>query len=107
MSLADDLKRATDSLRDEASRMWNGVRENSESTSLSHFLRPNLGPTPPALRTVLEPVVAASAMLALFILIGVGAASAAGLMVAAAAMYAIITYVFGIELGFDLGRGAW
>lgn len=97
MSLRDSLADAAREARQTAERVWNDVR-GEPSTAMAHFLRPNLGPTPPAMRRVLEPIVAASAMLALFVLGGFGSACLAGMVVAGALIYAIVTYVFGIEV---------
>ncbi|MEE8408786.1 MAG: hypothetical protein V3T05_04200 [Myxococcota bacterium] len=86
-----------------AERIWSDVK-GEPPTALAHFLRPNLGRTPPAARRVLEPIVAASALLALVVLIGMGTLSLAAFFVAAVLMYAIVTFVFGIEL--DIAGGS-
>jgi hypothetical protein len=68
------------------------------SSALSLLIRPNLGPTPAALRRFLEPVVAASALLAVVVLTGIGALGVAAMLTAVALIYLIVTKVFGIEL---------
>lgn len=70
----------------------------TDSTALSEFIRPNLGQTPPALRRVLEPIVAVSALLALAVLTTMGALGFAVLFAAASLIYLILTYVFGLRL---------
>jgi hypothetical protein len=69
---------------------------------LAELWRPELGATPPAFKRLLEPVVAASALAALGVLVGCGTAALAVLLIAGVLCYLIITYVFGIELGLDL-----
>lgn len=89
-------------LRDEAARVRRTARPRSGNETLTAFIRPNLGPTPEPLRRVLEPVVAAAAALALAVLLAFGMFSFVGFFFAATLIYAIITYVFGIELDLNL-----
>ena len=89
-------------LRDEAARLRRTARPRDGNEALTAFIRPNLGRTPEPLRRILEPVVAAAAALALAVLLSFGMFSFAGFFVAATLIYAIITYVFGIELDLNL-----
>lgn len=102
MSLRDNLQGAVDEIKRGAERIWSDVK-GEPSTAMAHFLRPNLGATPPVARRVLEPIVAASALLALVVLIGMGTLSLTAFFVAAALMYVIVTFVFGIEI--DIAGG--
>jgi hypothetical protein len=83
-------------LREEARRLRD---RGTSSQALSQMLKPNLGPTPEPLRRLLEPVVAATALAALLSLFALGAFSFATLVAIAGLAYAILTYVFGLELG--------
>ena len=74
---------------------------------MAQLFRPNLGPTPQSLRRILEPIVAGSAFVALAALSGLSLVAFAALFVAAGLMYLIITYVFGIDLGFELPARPW
>ncbi|MBI3179771.1 MAG: hypothetical protein HYZ27_08925 [Deltaproteobacteria bacterium] len=98
MSLRERIHDAAVSARSLGAGLWRHVA-GSKSQALAHFIRPDLGGS--ALSRVMEPVVAASAMLALAVLVGVGALSLAGLLVAAALIYLIVTQVFGIELDIE------
>jgi len=89
-------------VRDEAARVRRTARPRDGSEALAAFIRPNLGPTPQPLRRVLEPIIAAAAALALAVLLSFGMFSFAGFFLAATLIYAIITYVFGIELDLNL-----
>ena len=71
-----DIKRS-------AERLWSDAK-GEPSTAMAQFLRPNLGPTPAVARRVLEPIVAASALLALVVLIGLGTLSLSAFFIAAA-----------------------
>ena len=69
--------------------------------ALSTFIRPDpsvLGPTPEPLRRLLEPVIAAWAILTMGALLGVGAVGFSLMFAAAALLYLILTRVFGLEL---------
>jgi hypothetical protein len=99
MKLPADLYLALGRLRDEAARLRQRLRDTSGSQALSTFLRPNMGPTPAPLRRVLEPVVAVAALSLLATLLAAGALSFATLVLVAALVYAILTQVFGLELG--------
>jgi hypothetical protein len=102
MKLPETFQVTYERLKAEAVRLGSSLKsQTSDTKALTELLRPNLGPTPRALRRVLEPVVALAALSVLVSLLGVGAVSFATLAVAAALMYAILTYVFGLEL--DLG----
>jgi len=86
-------------VKSEATRLGAAFRSQAtDSKALSLLLRPNLGPTPQPLRRLLEPVVAAAALSALVSLATVGAVSFAVLVAVAGVIYAILTYVFGLEL---------
>ncbi len=95
MSLRESIGHTAAAARAAGAELWQRVT-GSRGQTLAHFMRPDLGGS--ALGRALEPVVAASAMLALVVLVGVGALSLAGLMAAAVLIYLIITHVFGIEL---------
>ncbi len=100
--LAEQLRDLGARVRDEAARVSARSGYDTESGALSAFIRPNLGPTPRPLRRVLEPVVAASAVLALVVLLGFGMFSFAGFFIASSLIYLIITQIFGIELDLNL-----
>jgi len=93
MNWIDSIKEAATAGR----RIWSSEPEH-QTRALAQFIRPNLGPTPTPLRQVLEPVVGACAALAIAVLIGVGITSLSAFLLAAALIYAIMTYVFGIQL---------
>ena len=97
MSLADFLDGTARVLGRESQRLWDEL-SGQKSLALTTFLRPNLGATPAPLRRALEPVVAACAMLALAVLIGIGASAGLLFLLAGALVYLIITKVFGIAL---------
>ena len=98
MKIPEPLRDTFERLRAEAVRIAGAVKGHSENKALTELLRPNLGPTPEPLRRMLEPLVAACAVSVLAALLGVGAVSFAALVVVAALAYAILTYVFGLEL---------
>ncbi len=106
MSIRDQIKHAAEALRQEAERTWGGL-EDRDARAMAELLRPNLGSTPPSLRRVLEPLVAGAAFVALAALAGVSLAAFVALFVAAGLMYLIVTYVFGVELGFELPDRPW
>ncbi len=90
-------------LREEARRLRTRVAGNGRpATALSALVRPDLGNTPAPVRRFLEPLVAASALVVLIVLLGLGMFGFATLFLAVSLMYLIITRVFGIELGIDL-----
>ena len=91
------LNEFADKLRQERIRMRRAFSP-SDNAALSEFIRPNLGQTPPALRRVLEPVVAVSALLALALLGTMGALGFAILFAAASLIFLILTYVFGLKM---------
>ncbi len=66
---------------------------------LSTFLRPNLGKTPAPLRRFLEPLVAALALSLLATLLVAGSVTLVVFMGIVGLIYAILTHVFGLELG--------
>jgi hypothetical protein len=101
MSLRDDVQKITAILREEADRAWHRLR-SQDSKAMAQLWRPNLGPTPAPLRRMLEPAVAASGLFSLIALLGMGLTSLVALSVAAALVYLILTYVFGIELDFQM-----
>jgi hypothetical protein len=102
MKLPEPFQSTYERLRAEAYRLGASFQRQGEgSLAIGELLRPNLGPTPAPLRRVLEPVVALAALGALLSLASVGALSFAVLAAVAGLIYAILTYVFGLEL--DLG----
>ena len=103
MTLFEALNQLKAALAAEAQRVAQAVG-GERSVALSQFLRPNLPPAVTPVRRLAEPVVAACALLSLFVLGVLGATSLLGLMLAALAIYAIITKVFGIELELGLPR---
>jgi hypothetical protein len=82
------------------------LRGAAGDSALSTFIRPNLGDTPAPLRRVLEPIVAASALLAMVVLAGFGALGFGAMLIAAGLIYLIITQVFGIQLDLVPPSGA-
>ena len=98
--LLDELRARA---QDEAARAYAGLRGNpSDSEALAEFIRPNLGNTPAPLKRWLEPIVAGAALLALLVVLSWGALNLAMLFLAAGVAYAIITFVFGIELDLNM-----
>jgi hypothetical protein len=99
MKIPQPFQTTFDRVKAEASRLGAAFRSQATDTkALSEILRPNLGPTPKPLRRLLEPVVAVAALSALVSLATVGAVSFALLVAVAGVIYAILTYVFGLEL---------
>ncbi len=98
MKLSDALRDTVDRLRAEGERLRDRLGRGGETQALSQLLRPDLGKTPAPLRRVLEPVVAATALVVLASLLGMGAFGFATLALAAALIYLILTKVFGLEL---------
>ncbi len=93
-----------DELRQTANRWRAEIGGEPGAKTLATFIRPNLGPTPAPVRRVLEPVVAASAMLALAVLSGIATINLALFMLCAGLVYLIVTYVFGVELDLNVPR---
>jgi len=85
-------------LKAEANTWRTALASGETPQALSAFVRPNLGPTPEPLRRLLEPVVAAAAAAVLVVLGGIGLFHFSIFFLVAAMIYAIIHYVFGIEL---------
>jgi hypothetical protein len=105
MNPFDPLLRVAHAWYREATRLTAGWRvDGQETRPVVELMRPNLGTTPPPLRRVLEPVVAASAALALAALLGLGVVSFTLFLLAGALIYAILTKVFGLELGLEMPR---
>lgn len=76
----------------------------ADQVALSQFVRPEFGgPKLPA-RTILEPVIAVGAVVALAASLGVGLISFVGMLVAGWIIYTILTQVFGLELDISLPR---
>lgn len=99
MKIPEPFQSTYERLRAEAARLGATLKgQATDSKALAHFLRPSLGPTPRPLARVLEPVVAVAAALVLVSLVGIGAFSFATLVLVAGLVYAILTYVFGLEL---------
>ncbi|MEK7704085.1 MAG: hypothetical protein AAB426_03935 [Myxococcota bacterium] len=94
--LGDRLARMTS----QADTLVQRLRGERASAVLA-LVRPQLGHTPPALRRVAEPMVAAAAMLALGVLIGWAALSVGALVLAALIIALILKHVFGLELELD------
>lgn len=103
LNLQDAAKRLRDELRRLSHRVL-GPQHAEGTTLMLELMRPNLGPTPLPLRRVLEPVVAACALVALVTLLGLGVASFTLFLLASALIYAILTQVFGIELGLNMPK---
>jgi len=105
-TLRDAAARARDEarrIRAEADRLRSRVRGDAPTGgALAAFVRPDLGATPAPLRRVLEPLVAAAAAVALALLLGIGVFNFAMFFAAATLIYAILTYVFGIEFDLNL-----
>ena len=89
MSIGDRFASFRDDVRARAERLADRLGTD-RPTALAHFIRPNLGPTPQPLRRILEPIVAAAALLALFVLGGAGMFTLAAFFV-----LAILCGVFG------------
>lgn len=95
-------------LRSEAQRLRDTLGGDTPGGNPAHralmlqLARPNLGPTPQALRRILEPLVATAAALALVTLVGFGVASFTMFLLAGALIYTILTRVFGLELDFQV-----
>ena len=98
---ADSMVNATLSRARGASRQvlnrFGGFSE-PEQNALSQFVRPDFGGASLPARTVLEPVVALSALVGLAASLGLGLVSFVGMLLAGWIIYAILTYVFGLEL---------
>lgn len=107
MKIFDALNEAARAWRREADH-WarraahNKVGQGPANSTMLELFRPNIGGTPPHLRRFVEPLVAASAVLALMTLGALGIISFALFLLAGALIYAILTKVFGIELGIEL-----
>ncbi len=102
MKIPEPFQATYERLKAEATRLGASFKGQATDTrALTELLRPNLGPTPRPLRRLLEPVVAMAALSLLLSLATVGAVSFATLVLVAGLIYAILTYVFGLEL--DLG----
>ena len=97
MKLPDSLRDMIGELRHRTAHIRDQWRQ-SQHTTVLHLVRPQLGDTPRALRPVLEPLVAIGAATALAGLVGAGVISMAAFLVAVALIYAILTYVFGIDI---------
>lgn len=92
-----------DLARQEAARIKQQVMgPDAPPGALSTFLRPDLGPTPDPLRRILEPVIAAWALLTMGALLAVGALGFATMFAAASLLYVLLTRVFGLELDVKL-----
>jgi len=83
-----------------AEALWEKLR-GERATTFVALMRPQLGATPPPLRRVLEPVVAASALLALGVLISWGALSVGAFLIAGLLIALILERVFGIEVDLE------
>lgn len=90
------VERAEDVARQTLNR-FTGVSE-SDQRAISQFVRPDFGGTQLPARTLLEPVIAVTAALALAATAGLGLVSFAGMLIAGWIIYAILTHVFGLEL---------
>ncbi len=102
MKIPEPFAATYERLKAEASRRGASLKDQTTDTrALAELLRPNLGATPRPRRRLLEPVVAIAAVSVLVSLASVGALSFATLVLVAGLIYAILTYVFGLEL--DLG----
>lgn len=99
MKLPDSFRTTYERLKTEALRVSGALRaQTGGSQALTQFWRPNLGPTPLPLERFLEPAVAAVALMALASLLTIGVVSLTVLVLVLGAVYAILTYVFGLEL---------
>jgi hypothetical protein len=98
MKLPDDFATTLQRLRAQVHDIRARLTNDPQTRALSTFLRPHLGPTPAPLRGLLEPVVAAAAVSLLATLLMVGAFSFATLLAVLGLVYAILTYVFGVQL---------
>ncbi|MEO0592072.1 MAG: hypothetical protein AAFZ38_00710 [Myxococcota bacterium] len=70
----------------------------SDQVALSQFVRPEFGGTKLPARTILEPMIAVGAVMALAASLGVGLISFVGMLIAGWIIYTILTQVFGLEL---------
>jgi hypothetical protein len=105
MKVFDVLNEAARQWRLEADR-WRRRQAASGGPSpdtMLALIRPSLGAsTPPNIRRWVEPLVATSAVLALMSLGALGIISFALFLLAGALIYAILTKVFGLELGIEM-----
>jgi len=95
MNLAEIMQLIHDRVEN-VKQLW-ATSEQTRS-DLSVFMRPKIGPSSKALRQVLEPIIAASALLILVSLAGLGTGAIIALAVAMLAMIIILRFVFGIEM---------
>jgi hypothetical protein len=78
-----------------------GQSPQSKSLMVS-LMTPELPGTPAAMRSILQPIVAALAVTAMGAIAGVGAMSFTVFLIAGALLYAILTYIFGIDLAMQM-----
>jgi hypothetical protein len=105
MNAFESFLRAAHTWYREAARFSGAWRTDpSDPRRMVELMRPTLGSAPPPLRRLLEPVVAASAAAAVVTLLGLGVASFTLFLLAGALIYAILTKVFGLELGVEMPR---
>lgn len=101
MKLRDELRNGIAHLRHKARRIKDQVTGNQQSTMV-HLMRPQLGDVPPSWRPVIEPLVAVGAGAVLMCLMGIGLMSLTVFVVVGALIYAILTYIFGIDLAVQV-----
>lgn len=104
MKIFDALNEAARLWRREADR-WSrrAMGGGGPSGTMLELMRPTVGAHAPVnVRRFVEPLVAVSALLALLTLGALGIISFALFLLAGALIYAILTKVFGIELGIEM-----
>ncbi len=90
--LANETRRRLERIQDRV------AGDGTKTTALAELIRPELRETPANFRWILEPAVAVLAMAAILLLVGIAGLGSIALIFSAAAIYAIITFVFGIRL---------
>lgn len=97
MKLPPPLDALFSTLKHESQRLKDRLH-GADRRALTQLVTPELGNTPKPLKRILEPVVAVAALAALLSLFALGVFSFATLMATLGLAYAILTYVFGLEL---------
>lgn len=81
--------------------VWRRRLSGKPPVALQLF-RPELSHVPAPMRRYAEAIVAIAALMALLMSLGIGAWAFVALMLSMAMIYAILTHVFGLELGLQL-----
>jgi len=106
-SWGDRLRAYGAQIQAEMEAAWNSARASAASsstadtTAMAAMFRPDLRAAPDPLRRLLEPLIGILGMVALGGLLSLGLVSLASLLASAALIFALLTYVFGIELDLN------